>query len=474
VTQPIAEHKTGRPDQATQGPAMSRVCLRWLAAFLVAVACSGLTGCAGDKMNLTGKDGPEADPDNPAQKDKEESGFDITNIKAPWHWDMFKPKAPPAPADSLVLRGDGLEQQSDAKYGKAGQELAGAKDLFRKGDYAKAEVLFHFLAENKRNPPQLAEEARYYEAESLRLQKRYPKAADTYVKMLNDFPSGAYREQALQHVFDIANYWLDDTRQEMAERREKEEGKRWLVSSHFVNWDKSKPFLDEEGRAVEKLEQVRYNDMTGPLADKALFLLGSVKFFDGDYREAEHYFSQLVEMHPNSDLAQQSVELGIISKNLATGGPDYDGRKSAEARQLVHTALNNYPKLASEKKEFFERQIECIALQQADKDYRVAEFYRRTGHPEAAYFYYEIVRRRYPGSKYAERATQQMSELRAKADKQHPAAPPEPQRPATPPGKEPAAPSQPAPAPPETAPAPRPFVPPVNPPTVLPPVAGMR
>jgi outer membrane protein assembly factor BamD (BamD/ComL family) len=482
VTQPIAEHGTRHPDQGTPDAAPTRVGLRWPAAVALALLCLSWTGCLGDKQNLNADTGPGPDKDGLAKKDKEEeSGFDLSNLKAPWHWEMFRPKPPKPPEDSLVLRGDSLEADSSAKYGQAGKELAGAKELFRKGDYDKAAAVFNYLAENKRNPPQLAEEARYYEAESLRLQGKYPKAADTYVKMLNDFPSGAFREQALQHVFDIANYWLDDTRQEMVERREIEENKRWFTTPHFVHWDKTKPLLDEEGRAVEKLEQVRYNDMMGPLADKTLFLLGSVKFFNADYREAEHYFSQLAEMHPNSKLRPQAIELGIIAKNLSTGGPDYDGRKSAEARQLVHTALNNCPELAN-KREFMERQLVSITLQQADKDYRMAEFYRRTGHPEAAYFYYEIVRRRYPGTKYAERAALEMEGLRAKVEKQGSKVT-EPRPGPAPAGPGPVAPGQPLLQPsstegrqagqPEMAPAPRPLSPGIGPAPMLPPVPGV-
>ena len=66
--------------------------------------------------------------------------------------------------------------------------------------------------------------------------------------MLNDFPSGAYREQAVQHMFEIANYWLDDTRKEMAEYKEEREGKRWIVWPEFVHFEATKPLLDEEGR----------------------------------------------------------------------------------------------------------------------------------------------------------------------------------------------------------------------------------
>ena len=135
-------------------------------------------------------------------------------------------------------------------------DMAGAHELYRFGEYSQAESLFHRVAENQKNPASVAEEARYYEAECARRQGSYPKAADLYTKLLSTFPAGMYREPAVQHMFEIANYWLDETRQEMEEYREKKEGKRWVVMPHFINWEKQKPFLDIEGRALEKLEQV--------------------------------------------------------------------------------------------------------------------------------------------------------------------------------------------------------------------------
>jgi outer membrane protein assembly factor BamD (BamD/ComL family) len=357
---------------------------------------------------------------------------------------------PPGPADSLVLRGDKLESETVATAsGTDAAALAGARELYRRGEYKDAARLFHKVADNTKNPPSVAEEARYYEADCLRLGHNYPKAADTYNKMLTDFPSSAYREQALNHMFEIANYWLDDTREEMQLEKEKKEGKRWMALTPVCHFEKEKPFFDEEGRAMEKLEQVRYNDITGPLADKALFLAGSVKFYREDYKEADHYFSQLVQMHPNSPLASRAVELAIISKHMSTGGALYDGRKVAEARQLVHKALESYPDLAAQKSDFLQRQLVGINLQQAEKDYLIAEFYRRTGHPGSAYFYYEIVRRRYPGTKYFDLATERMHELRGKLEKtQGPV--PEPGA-----GPQAVAPADKANAPAETAPAPR-------------------
>lgn len=339
----------------------------------------------------------------------------------------FVPPPPPSgPADSLVIRGDRLEAEAMPAESMGDYTLAGAYELYRRGDYDHAQQVYHHIAENKKNPPQIAEEARFLEAEALRRQGDLPKAADTYAKVLIDFPTGRYREQALQHTYDIANFWLDDTRAEIDQYKQVQDGSRWFVTPAWLqfNWEKSKPLFDMEGRAIEKLEQVRYNDMTGPLADRALFLMGSVKFYREDYKEAEHYFTQVVEMHPNSALAEQSVELAIIAKHMSTGGSDYDGRKVAEARQLVDVALRNYPNLAMKKQDFLERQLFGITMQQAEKDYKMAEFYRRTGKAGSAYFYYEIVRRRYPGTKFFDLATERMHEIKAEAEKdQGPVAP---------------------------------------------------
>jgi outer membrane protein assembly factor BamD (BamD/ComL family) len=321
--------------------------------------------------------------------------------------------------DDLVLRDGRLEHDEGVvgKLGKTAPEMGGAKELFRRAEYAKAEKVFHRIANDTQNSTQIAEEATYYEAESLRLQGRYPKAGDTYSKLLKEFPSGQFRDQANQRLFDIANYWLDDTRGEMEAYKEKKAGKRWLVMpASYVHWDKTKPLLDEEGWAVQKLEEIQI-DIRSPLADKALFYLGGVKFYRKDYIEADRHFSQLAQMLPNSPLAPQALKMAIICKQLSTGGSDYDGRKTAEARELIHKAFAAYPELKSKEHDFLVAQLYSIDQQQADKDYNIAEFYRRTGHPGSAYFYYGIVRRRYPGTTYFDKATQRMHELKTVLEK---------------------------------------------------------
>jgi outer membrane protein assembly factor BamD (BamD/ComL family) len=331
---------------------------------------------------------------------------------------LFKPEAPPPPADSLVLGADGLRPEQAPAKDSPEADLIGARELFRQKEYSRAEHLFHYLAENTKNPAPLAAEARYYEAECLRMQGYYPTAADTYADLLNRFPNNPYKEQAIEHMFEIADFWLKDTREEMKESEEVRKGKRWFVWPRFVSFDRTKPVLDREGRALEKLEQVHWRGGDTPLSDKALFLAGSVKMYREDFREADRYFSEIHERHPNSPLAPKAVELAIQAKHLSTGGSDYDSRKAAEARKLIQSAMNNYPELARDKREFLSDQVARIDFQQAEKDYKIAEFYKRTGHPASAYFYYELVARRYPYTKYAQLAAEKRDAIKEKADRE--------------------------------------------------------
>src|SRR5262249_26559035 len=56
-----------------------------------------------------------------------------------------------------------------------------------------------------------------------------------------------------------------------------------------------------------------------------------------------------------------------------------------------------------------------VGLLQAEKDFKVAEFYRRGGQRASALFYYELVCRRYPDSAVARKAAERLWELQQEA-----------------------------------------------------------
>src|SRR5262249_38074578 len=123
-------------------------------------------------------------------------------------WRGKRPDPPPGPVETLSLRGGATA----AEAAPANAELEGAKRLYYDGDYAKAEPIFARLVGDKKSLVPVVEEALYYQADCERLRGRYSDAADLYNKLLGSYPMGKHAPQAREHLFNIANYWLDDTR----------------------------------------------------------------------------------------------------------------------------------------------------------------------------------------------------------------------------------------------------------------------
>jgi hypothetical protein len=168
-------------------------------------------------------------------------------------------------------------------------------------------------------------------------------------------------------MFDIANFWLDDTRAEMREDAERRQGKRWLVWPRYLllHWDRGRPIFEEEGRALRLLDQVFYSDAKGPFADRALYLAGAVKYYREDYGEADRYFTTLFNFYPQSPQAPQAMLYTIFCRSQALDdSPAARPRYLAELQELVRRALKSYPELAATHKDFFDQQSEWMQRQE--------------------------------------------------------------------------------------------------------------
>ena len=87
-----------------------------------------------------------------------------------------------------------------------------------------------------------------------------------------------------------------------------------------------------------------------------------------------------------------------IARELARKGEQDPAHEMIEVRRLIRMGLAS--SLESEAR-----------LGPAEKAFKMAEFYRRSGHAASACFYYEMVRRRFPDSTYGARAVQASREL---------------------------------------------------------------
>jgi len=339
-------------------------------------------------------------------------------ISVPWQKKAANDAGLTGPSDSMVLRGQGLERNRGAIDPALEAELDAGHRNFLDKDFAKAEKRFAKILEGKKLPVNVAEEALFYEGECQFQAKNYRAAEPTFRKHLKNYRNGQHAQQSIQRLFQIADYWLEDTRVEM---QAKADGNtKWYAQpvSLGIHFSKDMPTIDVEGHAMVALEDVRLNDIGGNYGEQACFYIATVKFFRERYKDADYYFTQLYEHYPNSKLAPKAIKQAIICKQICTGGSCYDCRSVEETRKLLDIAPAAYPSLLAKEQDWLERQLVAVNLQQADRDFNIAEFYGRTGHPGSAYFYYEIVRRSYPNTEYSRKATERMLALRDRVERE--------------------------------------------------------
>ena len=411
-------------------------CLTLITGLLVA----GLSGCAGDSKLF--------------------GDSKLLTVFVP-PWQKEKPDVQEFPKDDLVMRGNGLEK-AEAHNHKRQADLEVGKVFIVDKKFADGEKTFRKVADDKKCPEQLREEARFLQAECLRLQKYYRAAEETYSQLFVEHPTTQFTERADRGLFEIATYWLEPTRKQMEEYEEQREGKRWLVAPvSFFHFGSDMPLMDVEGHATRVLEaiSIREKMLHTALGEQVLHYLGTLRFFREDYDDADRFFTDLFQLYPNSKYAAKALKQSIVCKQLRTGGTVYDQRTVEESRKLIHTAQAAYAEFAKDQ-DWIEKQLVGINMQQADRDWRVAEHYRWTKHPGSAYFYYELVRRCYPNTEYAAKAEARIREL----EQRHPEAIRR-EQPGSPPPGQPGGSVAPTP-PPAAAP------PGVAPPRILPPTIG--
>lgn len=289
----------------------------------------------------------------------------------------------------------------------ATEKMAEAEQLFAEGKYEEARKRFGPIADNTYNPGQMVEKARFLEAECCKLQQKYPEAVATYNRYLKDHIGGVYSRQAADRMFELAEIWRKDL---MPDNSSEVKQASWMPNFS----DPSRPRLDFHGELVKCYENIAEGAPHAECAEKAMFWAGYLHYAKGNYDDADHYFSTLAEHYPDSPLRAESVKYAIDAKNRAVGGPWYDGQKSNEALQLVHNLEASQPEYrqAGAKQEWLTKQKMNIREGQAERDYESAEYYRRTGKYGSAYFYYELVKRRYPGTKWSDRATDRVKEMK--------------------------------------------------------------
>lgn len=281
-----------------------------------------------------------------------------------------------------------------------------AEKLFREEKYAKAASAFKVIERSYKGTI-IEEDAIFMRAESEFHANRLPKAQDLYARLLTKFPTTRHLPSAIQRTYDIAYYWLEDTRL-------KTQGKppKHSAFTNAVNFfDRSRPVLDTPGRAIEAIETIQTHDPFGPLTDDAVMMAGAAKFIKGDYESAATYYEQVSTDQPKSEHATRALVLASQSYWRSYDGPQYDGQHLNNCERMTKAALARGADLDGEQRDKLERDLRNIRLEEAKREFQTAVDYRRMRRRGAAKYHFESTIEDYADTDWAKRAESELVAL---------------------------------------------------------------
>ncbi len=174
----------------------------------------------------------------------------------------------------------------------------------------------------------------------------------------------------------------------------------------------------DEGEQM--LERVFQRDPRGASGKKALSLLADYHYKQNQFESAQDEYQRLAANFPNDP---DTAEFKRLAGQAALGrfrGVSTDARALDEAELQLRRLAQEHPQEAQRRQ--VGEILRGIDERRAEKDFEVAEHYRRTDKVKAAVYYYRCVVREHPGTVWATQAQARLAEL----DAQSPAAPPAP------------------------------------------------
>nr|WP_047813878.1 tetratricopeptide repeat protein [Rhodopirellula islandica] len=279
-------------------------------------------------------------------------------------------------------------------------ELDGEAEGTEKKDFARAAKLFARAADAQPGTA-LAQDAMFMQAESLFFSDQLPDATDVYERLNKEFPNNRHVDQAAARAFAISQYWID------TERATEDD---WFKFNLF---DPSRPRLDTEGHAVRVLDQIRYDNPTGRLADDATMAAAVEYMRQGDFETADEFLTDLRETFPESDHFFNAHLMGIRCKLEVFAGPKYSGLMLEEADKLVRQTRERFPDRLQdpETSEMVARAAAEVAFRRAEKLNDRATFREKRSEYGAARLHYQMILRDYPSTPFAERARERLEAI---------------------------------------------------------------
>lgn len=247
----------------------------------------------------------------------------------------------------------------------------------------------------------IAQDATFMQAESYFFADHLPKAEQAYATLQKEFPNSRHNDRAAARLFSIAQYWIETERA----------SKGFVMPVNFT--DEKRPWFDVDGHGIRVLDQIRYDDPTGRLADDATMAAAVEHFRQKRYSDADEFLTDLRETFTDSEHLFNAHLLGIRCKLEMYAGPKYNQLVLEEADKLIRQTRVRFPDKMREPEV-----RDLVAKAAAEVDFRKAErLYVRAQYREkrreygAAKVYYQQLLANHDKTPFADNSRERLASI---------------------------------------------------------------
>jgi outer membrane protein assembly factor BamD len=285
-----------------------------------------------------------------------------------------------------------------AKYVPPGEEeMSGnAAELYQIGQKAEKDgnlkrAISAYKTLVRRHPKDALAPAALYRCAQLQEQIRlYTAAADSYLQLVERYPSSPHFDDAIEGQFRVGEIYLN--------------GKKLKVLGI--------PIASALDRAVTIFANVVRTAPYGKYTARAQFDIGLAREKQGANDAAIQAYQAVVDKFPNEPIAVDAqYQIGYIWFTAAQLGTN-DAAAAGNAKTAFQDFIFHYPK--SEKAAQARKNLDILEHKQTNNSYKVAKFYDKQKYYRAAVIYYNEVIRQQPGSEESNEAKKRIDQLRAK------------------------------------------------------------
>src|SRR5204863_10147743 len=285
-----------------------------------------------------------------------------------------------------------------AKYVAPGEEeMSGdAAELYQAGQNAEKggnlkRAIRRYKSLVNRHPKDALAPTPLYRAAQLQDQTRqYTPAANSYLQLVERYPSSAHFDEAIEGQFRAGEIYLN--------------GKKLKVLGI--------PVASALDRAVTIFADVVRTAPYGKYTARAQFDIGLAREKQGANDAAIQAYQAVVDKFPNEPIAVDAqYQIGYIWFAAAQLGTN-DAAAAGNAKTAFQDFLFHYPK--SEKAPQARKDLDILEHKQTSNSYKVAKFYDKQKYYRAAVIYYNEVIRQQAGSKESSEAKKRIDQLRGK------------------------------------------------------------